>query len=186
MKKLNFRKIKNTIFKNKPIRVMLLLTILFVAMNVSLMIMNVAYIGRADELKIEIQNIQKEIIKLQSTATEIGEVSEGENEQQILAPYEEIVPFITLLEDLFGLIDEEARITIKNEEEQIRANRYADYEVKMNINNKKKILFKALDELHKSKYLTRVIGLNMDYDQSADGEVNELTKTNLIIRLFFE
>ena len=187
MNKPDKRKIIKTVFRNKPIRVMVLLTMLFLAIIVSLTILSLSYKGRTSELQSEIQGIQNELRALQNIVTETEEDdSEVQEVKRGFAPYEEIIPFISLLENLFGLIDQEAIITIKDEENTILANRYADYEVRMDIGSKKNLLLKALDELHKSKYITKVMSFDMKYDTIEDQDSNKLSEVSLMIRLYFE
>ena len=87
---------------------------------------------------------------------------------------------------LFGLIDPKAKISIKNEEKQILTNRYADYEITLTIGKKKELLFKALNELYQSAYLTRITNFNMEYNPIKNKEESELKKVNFTIRLYFE
>lgn len=186
MSKEKLKRTTGAIMQNKPVRVMMLLTFLFIAINISLIIISVSYRNRSSEMDIEIEKVQAELKNIQKTVTEEVEPLDEENGKRTFAPYEEIVPFISLLENLFGLIDPEAQITIRNEESQILANRYADYEIKLNARNKEKLLFKALDELYKSKYVTRVVNSNIDYKLSPDTEINDLENASFVVRLYFE
>lgn len=165
---------------------MILLTMLFMVIGGTLFLMLFAFQSRLASVENQILDTQKQISNLQGTISNDDEPISEEITQRRFAPYEDIVPFIGLLENLFGLIDSKAQITIKDEERQILANRYADYEVKLSIGNKKNVLFKALDELYRSKYLTRVMSFNMRYSTLKDQEGSALEEVTFVIRLYFE
>jgi len=181
------KKSANLIVNNRMLRVTTALTILFLAISITLGTVSRSYADKIASNESQIQTARFEIKKLQ----EIAMMSDSIYEDNLsmgkrFAPYSEIVPYINLLESLFAIIDPNSKIDIKNEEKQIFINRFADYEVQLEIGTRKDIFFKALDELHKSKYLTRIIDMNMNYTPDENGENNKLNKVDLTVRLFFE
>jgi len=181
------KKIANAVLKNTIIRIMLLLTVLFVVIGGTLILTTFAFQNRLGSVESQILDTQKQIDNLQNTInTEETKPHDEKIIQRQFAPYEEIVPFISLLENLFGLIDPKAQISIRDEERQILANRYADYQVRLKIGNKKTVLFKALDQLYQSKYLTRIMSFNMEYSTIKDKNESVLDEADFIIRLYFE
>ncbi len=103
------------------------------------------------------------------------------------ADYEEVVPFIAFLESLFSVIDPEAEIVIKSTEKQIFVDHFADYTVQMNIDEERKeLLYKAFDELKKSRFITNLMEFEMDYKPVGEGEVNRLDRVGFSVRLFLK
>lgn len=189
---MNRRNLKKIIYasiaKNKLIRVMLLLSMLFVILTLILLFFNRSVKTRLSEDEKRIQEIQVQINNLNQNIMENKEALENDEliQKKGFASYDEIVPFISLLEDLFGLLDEKTSILIRDERDQIYSNRYADYEVKLDVGGNTEFFLAALNELHNSKYITRVMNFNMNYNSFTESGVNELKTVSFVIRLFFE
>jgi hypothetical protein len=62
----------------------------------------------------------------------------------------------------------------------------ADYEVKLKPGEKMNLLLKALDELYKSKYITKVTQFDISYVPMEEGKENEIDEISIKIRLYFE
>lgn len=180
------KKITSAVLKNTIIRIMLLLTVLFLVIGGTLILTTFAFRSRLESVENQILDTQRQIDNLQNTINVQEEPLDEEIIQRQFAPYEEIVPFISLLENLFGLIDPKAQINIKDEERQILANRFADYQIRLKVGNKKAILLKALDELYESRYLTRIMTMTMGYTSAKEENESTLEEVNFIIRLYFE
>ncbi len=189
---MNRRNLKKIIYaaivKNKPIRVMFLLSIFFLILTFILLFFNGSIKSKIAEDEKKIEEIQQRITNLNQNIIENKEALENDeaSKKKAFATYDEIVPFISLLEDLFGLLDEKTSIIIRDERDQIYSNRYADYEVKLDVGENTDFFLAALNELHKSKYITRVMNFNMNYNSFTESGVNQLKSVNFVIRLFFE
>jgi hypothetical protein len=174
------------LLKQKTLRVTVLLIVIFALASLILLGVNNSLGKKIANNENQIQDIQIQLQELQQMTEEEVEKVDQRVEGRSFAPYDEIVPFISLLEGLFAIIDNESKITIKNEEEQILINRYADYEVNLNPGTKTDLFLKALNELHKSKYLTKVISFDINYAPDEKSSLNAIEDVNLTIRLYFE
>lgn len=174
------------IFQNRTLRTLFLLIALFLVMSLVLLFTGMSYSKKIEVNQIQIQDAETQLIQLQEIVTGTDDPATEKVNGRSFAPYDEIVPFIGLLESLFAIIDPESKINVKNEEKEIFVNRYADYEVQLKPAGKMSLFLRALDELHKAKYLTKIVSFNMNYTPEAQGKVNELQDVNLTIRLYFE
>lgn len=174
------------LLKQKALRVTVLLIVVFAIMSLILLGVNHSYREKITSNENQIQDIRMQLQELQKVIEEEEKIIDQRVSGRSFAPYEEIVPFISLLESLFAIIDNESRIAIKNEEDQILINRYADYEVNLNPGAKTDLFLKALNELYKSKYLTKVISFNINYAPDKEDSRNAIEDVSLTIRLYFE
>lgn len=175
------------ILNQKTVRVTILLSVILIMACVALFAVSYSFNNKIADNNKQILEIQTQLKTLQMAASEPeAEVTNDRTIDQALAPYDEIVPFISFLESLFAIIDKESKITIKNEENQIMINRYADYEVKLNPGEKKDLFLKALDGLYKSKYLTKITNFKIDYLPTEDGKSSNIDNIDLVVRLYFE
>lgn len=175
------------IFQQKTFRVTILLSVVFVIISMILLGLNFSYHKKITSNERQIQDAQMQLRELQNI---VSTEEAGDMNQRIMgrtfAPYDEIVPFIGLLESLFAIIDMKSNITVRDEEKQIFINRYADYEVRLNPGNKVDLFLKALDELYKSKYITKVTSFNINYSPDEKTSKNIIEDITLTIRLYFE
>ena len=107
-------------------------------------------------------------------------------QKKSFANYEEVVPFIAFLESLFTVIDPDAEVIIKSKENQIFIDHFADYTVYFEVNENKELIFKALDELDKSRFIINILNFSMDYKPAGDENLNQLSEVELVIRLFLK
>ncbi|MFH0838350.1 MAG: hypothetical protein V1880_03745 [Patescibacteria group bacterium] len=180
------KKIISFILQQKTLRVTMLLCIVFAIISLILFAVNSSYHGKITSNEGQIQDAKMQLTELTKSINEERAVIDQKIMGRTFAPYDEIVPFISLLESLFSIIDTESGITIKSEEKQILINRFADYEVKLKPGDKFDLFLKALDELYTSKYLTKITGLNINYSPRKEDQGNMIDEVSLNIRLYFE
>lgn len=181
------RKTIGMILQQKTVRVTTALSLILILSCIALFGVTYSFNNKTAENTRQIQDVQAQLKSLQSAASEpVAEATDETISGRVLAPYDQIVPFISFLESLFAIIDKESKITIKNEENQIMINRYADYEVKLKPGEKMDLFLKALDGLYKSKYLTKVTNFEIDYSPTEDGKESKIEDIILVIRLYFE
>jgi len=101
------------------------------------------------------------------------------------ADYDEVIPFIALLESMFAPVDPQAEISVKSQQDQIFLNHYADYKINLKF-TQKDLLYKALEELYSSRFITKITDFSMNYSQSEDGKINNFTSFEFTIRLFLK
>jgi hypothetical protein len=166
---------------------MILLSLSLAIICIALFSVSYSFDKKTNGNKTQILSIQSQIKQLQMIAGEPqSEAVDKEIAGRVLAPYDEIVPFISFLESLFAIIDKESKITIKDEEKQIMINRYADYGVELRPGEKFDLFLKALDGLYTSKYLTKIMSFNINYLPAKDNSSNKVENISLVIRLYFE
>ena len=136
-----------------------------------LVLMIVVFASTSFSYRQKIQVNQKEIQanlvlhkSLQNIAqTNVQDMPEEDLSQiKFFAEFEEVIPFIAFLENLFSVVDPDAEIIIKNKESQIFINHFADYTVKLEIKGKKDLFYAALDELDKSRFITNILDFNIN------------------------
>ena len=180
------KKTPEAIIKDKTLRTTAILITLLLIASAGLTYTNASFSKKIEANQKQIEDSKMQLIELQNIASN----EEGPIDEKVInrsfAPYSEIVPFISLLESLFAIIDPDSKINVRNNEKGISINRYADYEVVLKPIGKMELFLKALDELHKSKYLTKIVNFNMNYAPKDAGGRNELSDVNLTIRLYFE
>lgn len=173
--------------RQKIIRIMLILSLLLIVICAVLLAITFTYNNRIRANDAQISDVQTQLKNLQTEANATESAATQETlQERALAPYDQIVPFINFLESLFAIIDKDSKITIKDEENQIRINRYADYNVVLSPGDKLDLFLKALDGLYKSKYLTKIINFEISYSPTDDGKNTKISEIDLTIRLYFE
>jgi len=182
------KKMIGLILKQKTFRVTLVLSATFLIIIIILNILNASYNKKITSNEKQIQDtiIQLEELEKIVNEDENEEAVNLEIENRAFASYQEIVPFINLLESLFAIIDKESKILVRDNKDQILINRYADYEVTLKPGIKMDLFLKALNELHKSKYITKVTKFTINYIPDKQEAKNKINDINLTIRLFFE
>ncbi len=180
------KKMIGLVLQQKSLRLSLLLSGVLFIILIALIITNFTFSKRVTNNENQILDIKTQLEELDKIASEDEITIDPRVEGRIFAPYDEIVPYVSLLESLFGIIDEESTITIKDKENQIYINRYADYEIRLSPKNRMPLLIKALEELHKSKYISKVTNFSISYSPNKEESGNEVRDVMLTIRLYFE
>ena len=173
--------------QKRILRILSALCIAGLIISIILISVSVSYNRKIASNDLIIQKAQDQLSNLQLLVAQSDqkEVKETIGNKEF-ATYEEVVPFIGLLESLFSIIDKDASITVKTPEEQIFMDHYADYEVNLKIGSKKDLFLKALDQLHSSRYITRIISFNLNYKPESEGGNNTLTDVLFDLRLYFK
>ena len=185
-KKLFEKKWIGLITRDKILRIAAILIILLMILTLVLISIESSYQKKIDSNLMQINDAELQLNKLEASLKLEEDSRDKRAIGRSFAPYEEIIPFISLLEDLFGLIDNDAKVVIRDNEKQIYINRYADYEVTISPKQNIPLLYRALNELHKSEFLTKVTDFNMTYEEDENTKANKLKEINLTIRLYFE
>lgn len=180
------KKMIGLILEQKSLRISLLLSAALTIILITVIALNISFGNKVSANEKQIQDAQNQLTELEKIVNEEEGSMDPRIEGRIFAPYEEIVPYIELLESLFAIIDKDSKIIVRDKENEILINRYADYEVKLKPGNKINLLFRALDELHKSKYITKVTQFTINYMPVEEGGSNIIDEVSLTIRLYFE
>lgn len=174
--------------ENKFLRSLCLLIGLLIVLIVVLMGTTSSY---QQKTQVNHEEIDKNIIlfkSLQNTAqAEAKEVAENNIFlKKSFASYEEVIPFIAFLENLFSAIDPDAAIIIKSREKQIFIDHFADYSVRLDVKGNKTLFYEALDELKQSRFIINVLSFNMDYKPAGEDRLSQLDEVEFVIRLFLK
>jgi len=187
MSKFTFNKeISKLLIRNKTLRSSVMLIVLLLILTIVLLSLGISFSTKIEANAGQIQDAESQLFQLQQIVNEEADAELKKIENRKLAAEDEIVPFISLLENLFAIIDPESEIGLKSKENEIYINRYADYEVQLDDLSKMDLFLKVLDELHESKYLTKIVSFRLNYGVNEESNTNEIRKANLIIRLYFE
>ena len=188
MKEKSLIKILPIVRKNKMLRTLSILSVVFLIIIVAVFAVTLSYKEKTQASQSE---IEKNLATLEDLQDLIQQESESSTENDLsqkksFAEYEEVIPFITFLESLFSVIDPKTEITIKSHENQIFIDHFADYQVLFKAGQSKELFFKALEELHDSRFITHIINFELDYKPAEDGQFNKLNQVELVIRLFLK
>lgn len=184
MKEKSLAKILPLVKKNKMLRTLSLLSVAFLVITGVLIVIAFSYEEKTQANQSE---IEKNLTTLENLQTLIQEDPESDSSpKKSFAEYEEVIPFITFLENLFAVIDPKVEITIKSHESQIYIDHFADYQIRLKIGENKKIFFKALEELHESSFITHVLNFELDYKPEENEKLNQLSQVEFVIRLFLK
>jgi hypothetical protein len=185
---------KNTLMKafiiikrNKFLRVINILSIVMILGFITLAIINFSFKEKAAANINQIETNRQVARSLEAVLQNAGTVKAEESilTKKTFAEYDEVIPFVAMLEDLFSIIDPESEINIKGKEDEIYLNHYADYKVNLKVENgKKSLFFKALDELYNSKFITEVISFSVNYLPENEGDISQLNMADITIRLY--
>ena len=181
-------KIWPIIKKNKILRSLSLLIGLLVVLIVVLISTFLSY---QKKIQINHEEIDKNLIffeGLQNIAQAKTQESTENNlfQKKSFSSYEEVIPFIAFLENLFSVIDPDAEIVIKSREKQIFIDHFADYSVGLEVKGNKTLFYKALDELKQSRFIINILSFNMDYKPAGEERLNQLDEIEFAIRLFLK
>jgi hypothetical protein len=165
----------------------MLLCVIFVVLSIIFTFMYFSYQQKAEANQVKIQETEQRLANLQYLATLPEEENGADSNlfaQKSFVGYDEVIPFIAMLESLFSLIDPKAEITIKSREEEIFIDHFADYAIDLKMNNKKDLFFKALDELYNSRFITKITSFTMQYKVPDGNSKNEFNEIELVVRLY--
>jgi len=183
-----FQKIWPITKKHKVLRTLCLLCVIFLLLICVFFALKLVYANRIEVNKKQIAKNEQELTALQRLILD----TQNKNNLDIslfqdksFASYDEVVPFIALLEKMFEKIDPKAEIVVKSQEDQIFIDHFADYNVKLKINDKD-AFFKALQELNDSRFIIKIMNFMMQYKTDETGKKNDLDETEFIIRLFLK
>ncbi len=169
------------------LRTLSLLSIVFVALAVVFLFVNTSLASKIKANENLIAQNNQSVTGLQQLVFN----SAGSNidinlfKDKAFAGYEEVVPFIPYLEKLLLNVDSQAEVAIKSQEDQIFLDHYADYKLSMKVGDKNK-LFEAMDELHNSRFVTKIMNLTMHYKPNAEDDINGFADIELTIRLYLK
>ncbi|MBU0577991.1 hypothetical protein KJ742_06600 [Patescibacteria group bacterium] len=180
------KKTGKLILKKRVLRILTLLNVVFLIVSIVFLSLFLSYYKKVKENETKIVQTQQTLADLQYLV-EIdfnGQIDSDILDEKSFAQYDEVIPFITLLESLFSVIDPQADITIKSQEKQIFIDHYADYRIVLDMNEKKDLFLKALDELYNSSFITKITSFTMNYRQDDDGLTHKLNEVDFVIRLY--
>jgi hypothetical protein len=189
--RIQFGKIGQVVRKSRLLRTLVLLCGLLFIVSIVLLAKGGSVRGEEAKIRTQIQANQVSFENLQRMAKEEEKKAFQQSlfEKKSFSSFEEVIPFIAYLEKLFSAIDPEARITIKSQEGQIFLDRFADYNVDLKMKPaSREWLFKALDQLHGSRFIVKPMSFTMYYNPpegGVEGE-NELGEVILVLRLYLK
>jgi len=190
MMQIHYKKMAEMVRKNRWLRVLLVLGILFLLFTIVFTYYFFIYRNRGEMLYADIEKNKASYTSLEAilNTKEAAPKDSKENysDKKAFADYEEVVPFISLLESLFSTVDHKAEITVKSREEQILTDHFADYNVNLKITQNKDLFFKALDELYNTRYIAKWMSFNVHYKTLENGTQNDLAEAEFVVRLFLK
>lgn len=181
-----FKKIWATILSNKLLRILFILNIVFVAILVIFFVFNQRFGHQIEVNQQEITKNEQSLVRLQQILlNQEGAPEIDLSQTKVFAEFEEVIPFISLLEDLFLPIDPESQISIKTREDQIFIDHFADYVIISKVGNKGRLL-QALKQLQDSRFILKLINFNIIYKPNEVADVSELDQIELTLRLYLK
>jgi hypothetical protein len=178
------------IIHNKLLRVIGLLNLIMIFGVIALCVINYSYNNKIQASMNEIQTSKQleQSLKAVAQPAEIAQVQQDETSiltKKSFAKYEEVIPFVAILENLFSAIDQESEISLKSKEDEMYVNHYADYTASLKMDSDKKLLFfQVFDELYNSQFITDVIDFSISYSPESESNPSELNRAEIIIRLY--
>jgi len=188
MDKILFKKTIKIIKKDAVLRTLFLLLSIFLILIFIFLVFASSYKGKTNKNSKDVElNIQtlSQLEKIISV-DQVDDINKEIALNKKFANYNQVVPFITYLEDLFSIIDPNAVILVKSLESQIFSDHFADYTITFKVNNNIDSMFSILDILYKSEYILKLMNFKMDYEQLETEEktTNYLSEVYLKIRLY--
>ncbi len=137
--------------------------------------------------KEEISKNEQLLKSLQQLAMSKGAGDAGNNlfSNKSFAEYDEVIPFVAYVEGLLSEADPAAEVSIKSNEDQIFIDHFADYLVNLKIKNKE-AFFAAMDELHTSKFVVKLLNFSMNYKPREERGNNEFSEAEFSLRLYLK
>ncbi len=175
---------------NKFLRILNLLSLLMIFGIITLCVINNSYNDKTQANINQIQTSKQLQQSLEAVVQPAETAQTQQTEASILtkksfAKYEEVIPFVAILENLFSAIDPESEISLKSKEDEISANHYADYTASLKMDSGKiPLFFQAFDELYNSKFITDITGFSISYSPESEGNPSELNRAEITIRLY--
>lgn len=175
--------------KSKILRTLNILMFLLLFLSIVLFISNKDI---SKKIKLNKKTMDENTIQLQ-TLKNIADSSLGYDtpDEELLnnknfAAFEDVIPFISYLEELLQPIDEEVSVLVKAKEDQIIFDRYADYTVNIQLHNKLEQFYEAIKKLNNSHFILNITNININYKPSFSDDSNVLSEITLKIRLFLK
>jgi hypothetical protein len=188
MQKNIFEKLWPLIKKYKILRTLSLLCSIFIIFIIIFLITGFSYNSKISANETEIAKNEQALLDLQKlilTTENKDNVDISLFQNKSFADFDEVIPFIALLENMFSKPGLQAEIAIKSQEDQIFIDHFADYSVSVKVSDPQ-VLFGILKDLYDSRFITKVMSFTMQYDLSDDGETNVLKETDFTIRLYLK
>ena len=169
------------------LRTLSLLCGLFLFLAIILLSVNTSFGSKIKASENIIAQNDQMILSLQKLALQSGgqdiDISLFQNKS--FAEYGDVIPFIPYLEKLLSEADPQAEVAIRSDEDQIFLDHFADYRISLKVQNKEK-LFKAMDELHNSRFIAKILNFSMNYKPVTENGRNEFTDAEFTVRLYLK
>lgn len=181
----NLKKLWPLIKQKKVLRTLSLMNSLFLVLIIVFLIVSASFskaIGKNHET---ISQNESLLISLQQLVLNSNQDSMNATmyENKSFAEYDEVVPFVLFMESTFSSVDPQAEIAIKSSEDQIFIDHFADYGARVKI-AEKDAFFEALNSLHNSKYVVKILNFSMLYKQLEAKGQNQFTEVEFVVRLY--
>lgn len=177
--------------KSRLLRTLFILIIAFALASIAITWFKFSYNDQIEVLKEEIKKDEEALVGLrrivETSDQEIVGSDLSDVANKAFADFEEVVPFIGFLENLFISIDPEVQVIIRGQQNQIFIDHYADYRISLSIpSGGTQALYDALAEVEKSTFITKLMSLDLKYDVIDQGQRSELGNVEMLVRLFLK
>lgn len=181
-----FQTIWRAIKNKKILRTLSLLSAIFLISNLTLVGLNMSYGDKIEINQSEVERNLQTLNQFQQLVEQKEEVHFASNlfQKKSFANYDEVVPFIAFIENLFSAIDPKAEVTIRSQESQIFMDHYADYEIGVKVDGNVEALYKVLDVINDSRFITNLLRFSLDYKPVGEQQLNQMKIAQFSIRLF--
>ena len=172
----------------RTLRTLSLLLFIFLVSTLTMAGLNVSYRDKIEVNQSEVSKNLQTLNQFQQMVDQEEEVHFASDlfQKKSFANYDEVIPFIALIENLFSTIDPKAEVTVRSQESQIFMDHYADYEVSVKIDGNVEALYKVLDEINDSRFITNLLEFTLDYKPVGEGQLNQMKIAQFSIRLFLK
>lgn len=175
--------------KSKILRTLGVLSGLFLLASVIIALVSFSYRGKTEVNLEEARTNQQTLMDLNRLAKEDFKPSANGDLflKKSFADYDEVVPFIAFLENLFHSIDNKGIVTVKSRDEQIFLDHYADYRINLKIREgKESDFYKAMEQLNQSRFIVQFLSFEINYKADEFVSDKRVKDAELILRLFLE
>jgi len=172
---------------NKFLRTINVLNLIMILGVIALLYTNFSY-GAKIQANISGIEASKQLAQSLDTTAQPSQATDTEESiltKKSFAKYENVIPFVAILENMFSVIDPESEVNIKGKEDEMYLNHYADYSVNLKVQKDKKPLFlQAFNELYNSKFITEVTSFSINYLPEIDESIENPDSADFTIRLY--
>lgn len=148
------------------LRTLSLINAIFILLIIIFLSVNFVYGNKITINQKQVQQNEQNLQSLQKLILNQGsDIDLDIFQNKSFADFSEVVPFIALLENMLYKIDPEASIIIRSQDEQIFIDHFADYKISLKIGSDKTALYKALDELYNSRFITKILDFSINYPE---------------------